>query len=84
MPVSDYIVVIQADKTQAGQHERRCNAPTINEVAIVIVGEEFELHDIVLHHRNGGIQRVSETHYSYDALQYLILFWQEDGYNFNH
>lgn len=84
MPTDDYKVVIKADKTPVGQHERRYNAPTIDEVAIVIVGDEFESRDIVLHRRNNNIQRVAETHRSYDALQYPILFWQgEDGYHFN-
>ncbi|UYV78243.1 hypothetical protein LAZ67_16000653 [Cordylochernes scorpioides] len=84
MPTDDYVVVIRADKTPAGQHERRFNAPTIDEVAILIVGEEFNSRDIVIHRRDDNVQRVSETHRSYDALQYPILFWQgEDGYHFN-
>ena len=53
-------------------------------MAIVIVDEEFNSRDIILHRRNGDVQRVSETHRSYDGLQYTILFWQgEDGYHFN-
>ncbi|XP_028967044.1 uncharacterized protein LOC114828182 [Galendromus occidentalis] len=75
MPADDYVVVIRADKTPAGEHEKRYNAPTINEVAIVIAGEEFKSRDIILHRRNGDLQRVSETHRSYDALQYPIIFW---------
>ncbi|GFT79695.1 putative DNA helicase [Trichonephila clavipes] len=75
MPADDYAVVIRADKRPVGQHERQFNAPTIDEVAIVIVGEEFESRDI---------KRVSETHLSYDGLQYPILFWRgDDGYIFN-
>ncbi|GFT13183.1 putative DNA helicase [Trichonephila clavipes] len=83
MPADDYAVVIRADKRPVGQHERQLNAPTIDEVAIVIVGEEFESRDIILHRRSGDIQRVSETHRSYDGLQYPILFWRDDGYHFN-
>lgn len=84
MPSDDYKIVIRADKTPVGQHSRRFNAPTISEVAIVIVGDQFESRDIVLHRRNNQLKRVSETHRSYDALQYPILFWQgEDGYHFN-
>ncbi|GFU40418.1 putative DNA helicase [Trichonephila clavipes] len=84
MPADDYAVVIRADKRPVGQHERQFNAPTIDEVAIVIVGEEFESRDIILHRRSGDIQRVSETHRSYDGLQYPILFWRGyDGYHFN-
>ncbi|XP_071036949.1 uncharacterized protein [Parasteatoda tepidariorum] len=84
MPTDDYKVIIKADKTPIGQHRRQFNAPTIDEVAIVIIGEEFTSRDIILHRRNGDAQKVSETHRSYDALQYPILFWQgEDGYHFN-
>ncbi|GFY32140.1 helitron_like_N domain-containing protein [Trichonephila clavipes] len=84
MPADDYAVVIRADKRPVGQHERQFNAPTIDEVAIVIVGEEFESRDIILRRRSGDIQRVSESHRSYDGLQYPILFWRgDDGYHFN-
>ncbi|GLV34466.1 hypothetical protein CBL_09714 [Carabus blaptoides fortunei] len=37
MPSDEYKVIIQADKRPTGEHERRFNAPTINEVAIVMV-----------------------------------------------
>ncbi|CAB0035520.1 unnamed protein product, partial [Trichogramma brassicae] len=84
MPSDDFAIVIRADKTPAGEHERRYNAPTINEVAILIVGEDCNSRDIVIRRRNGSIQRVPETHRSYEALPYPILFWQgEDGYHFN-
>ena len=36
MQSDNYMVVIKADKIPAGQHAGRFNAPTINEVAIVI------------------------------------------------
>lgn len=83
MPSNNHTIVIRADKTPTGEHARRFNAPTINEVAIVIVGDQFESRDIILHLRNNKLQRVCETHRSYDALQYPIIFWQgEDGYHF--
>lgn len=41
MPSDDYTVVIKSDKTPAEQHNRHYNAPTIEEVAIVTVGEQF-------------------------------------------
>ncbi|GBP71925.1 hypothetical protein EVAR_38258_1 [Eumeta japonica] len=67
-----------------GQNEIQFNAPTIEEVAIVLVGEEFESRDIILHRKSGDVQRVSESHRSYDGLQYPILFWRgEGGYHFN-
>ena len=46
-------------------------------------GNEFGKRDIVLQKRTGILQRVADTHRSYDALQYPIIFWQgEDGYYF--
>lgn len=34
--------------------------------------------------RDSRLKRVSETHRTYDALQYPLIFWQgEDGYHFN-
>lgn len=86
MPSDDHKIVIRADKAPVGQHARRFNAPTIDEVAIVIVGEAFNSRDIVLHRRNANnsLERICETHRCYDALQYPLLFWQgEDGYHFN-
>lgn len=62
MPSDDHKVVIRANKRPTGQHPRRFNAPTIDDVAIVVVGENLKNCDIVLHRRNDQLQRVSETH----------------------
>ncbi|XP_075449145.1 uncharacterized protein LOC142490614 [Ascaphus truei] len=84
MPTDDYQVIIRADKTPVGQHERRFNAPQINEVAIVIAGEQFNTRDIILQRRAHSLTRISETHRSYDALQYPLILWNgDDGYHFN-
>lgn len=84
MPSDSHNIVIRADKTPAGEHARRFNSPTIDEVAVVIVGENLQSRDIVLHRRDNKLKRVSETHRTYDALQYPLIFWQgEDGYHFN-
>lgn len=84
MPSDDYTVVIRAGKTPPGEHERRFNAPVIGDIAVVMVGTEFERRDIIIHCRNANVQRVSETHRSYDALQYPVLFPHGvDGYHFN-
>lgn len=49
-----------------------------------MVGTDFDRRDIIINRRNANLQRVTETHRSYDALQYPILFWQgEDGYHFH-
>lgn len=68
MPSDNDTILIRADKTPVGEHARRNNAPTIDEVAIVVVGENMESRDIVLHRRNDQLQRVNETHRSYDVL----------------
>ncbi|CAD7078638.1 unnamed protein product [Hermetia illucens] len=82
MPNDDYKVVIRADKRPSGTHERTFNAPTIDEVAILTVGENLETRDIVLTRRE--LQQISEIHRSYDTVQYPLMFWQgEDGYYFN-
>jgi hypothetical protein len=67
-----------------GEHERRYNDPTVDEVAVVIVAEEFINRNIIVQRRSENLQRISETHRPYDALQYPLIFWQgEDGYYFN-
>lgn len=74
MPSDAHKIVIHADKTPAGQHVRRFNAPTIDEVAIVIVEDQFQPRDIVLHRRNDQLTKFAETHWCYDALQYPTFF----------
>lgn len=84
MPSDSHNIVIRADKTPAGEHARRFNSPTIDEVAIVVVGENLQSRDIVFHRRNNELKRVSETYRAYYALQYPLIFWQgEEGYHFN-
>lgn len=78
----DFQVIIHADKVPSGAHAGRFNAPTSNEVALLFAGQQFERLDIVLHSRTGQLKRISETHRSYDALQYPLLFCRgEDGYS---
>ncbi|GBL95439.1 hypothetical protein AVEN_21428-1 [Araneus ventricosus] len=79
----EYKIVIRADKQTAGEHEHCNNVPTINEVAIVIAGQEFDRRDISIQRRSEALQRIVGTHRSYDALQYTLIFWKgEDGYHF--
>ena len=75
MPTDTYIIVVSTDKTPTGEHVRRYNAPTIDEVVIVMVGDHFLPRDIILRKRNGQLVRIAETHRCYDALQYPISFW---------
>uniref|UniRef100_UPI00358F20A2 uncharacterized protein n=1 Tax=Myxine glutinosa TaxID=7769 RepID=UPI00358F20A2 len=83
MPSPDYKVVIRADKRPHGEHERRFNEPVNNDVAVLMVGEQYNNRDIVLHLRDNSTKRISETHRFYDALQYPLIFWKgQDGYHF--
>lgn len=81
----DLKVVIKANKRPTGEHPRVFNAPSVNEVAIIINGNEFERRDIVLKKRTNELQNISETNIAYDALQYPLMFPRgEPGYCINH
>ncbi|CAK1588694.1 unnamed protein product [Parnassius mnemosyne] len=83
LPEEDYKVVIHADRTPRGEHERRYNAPLINEIAAVISGDQFSSRDIVLRARDVTLQRVADTHKFYDALQYPLIYCKgQEGYHF--
>ncbi|XP_054711426.1 uncharacterized protein LOC129221016 [Uloborus diversus] len=74
--------MIHADRMPANAHKGRFNAPSANEVALVIVGQQFQQRDIILESRNAKQQRISELHRAYDALQYPLMFcYGEDGYS---
>jgi hypothetical protein len=84
MPTDDYKVVIRGDGRPAGEHERSFNAPQVDKVAVAISGDEFDQRDIIIQRRGESLQRISETHRSYDGLQYPVIFLRaEDGYHFN-
>ncbi|UYV69722.1 hypothetical protein LAZ67_7000457 [Cordylochernes scorpioides] len=77
-------VVVNADRIPPGQHPRRYNAPTANEVAVVLAGNQFGSRDIVLRQRDNVLKHVSDTHRFYDALQYPLIFWKgQEGYYFH-
>ena len=82
-PGGEFRLIIRADKRPSGEHARRFNTPSTNEVAILMVGEPHDRRDILIHQRDARLQRVSDTHRSYDALQYPVINWQgQDGYHF--
>ncbi|GKC39962.1 hypothetical protein Tco_1052346 [Tanacetum coccineum] len=64
---------------------RQYNAPTVSEVAALIIndfGNGLPIRDIVVNKNNTGPQRISKLHPSYMALQYRLLFlYGEDGYH---
>ncbi|UYV81485.1 hypothetical protein LAZ67_20001335 [Cordylochernes scorpioides] len=84
LPSDAYRVVVNADRIPPGQHPRRYDAPTANEVAVVLAGNQFGSRDIVLHQRDNLLKHVSDTHRFYDALQYPLIFWKgQEGYSFH-
>lgn len=84
MPPNNYKVVIRADKTPLGEHKGRFNAPIPDDIAVVMTGTDYEGRDIIIEQKNTVLQRVTETHQFYDALQYPIILWNGDeGYHFN-
>lgn len=84
LSTEEFKVVIKADSTPADGHAGRFNEPAVNEVATVMSGETSDRRDIVLRTRSEELNRICETHRSYDALQYPLIFCSgEDGNNFN-
>lgn len=78
----NFQVVIRADRKPANGHPGCYNVASSNEVALVIVGQQFEKRDIVIQSHDNKLQRISELHRSYDALQYPLMFcYGEDGYS---
>ena len=70
----EYKVVIDEHKRPAGTHAGRYNAQACSEVAVVIAGGNFGTkRDIILETRDARLKRITETHRSYDALQYPLL-----------
>ncbi|CAE1330091.1 unnamed protein product [Acanthosepion pharaonis] len=78
----DISCIIDADKRPSSEQLRRYNAPTCNDVAVLLHGDQHKPRDIVLHCRHSQLQRVSETHRLYNALQYPLLFpYTDDVYH---
>ncbi|VVC42897.1 Helitron helicase-like domain, partial [Cinara cedri] len=80
----NHAIVINPDKTPAGEHIRRFNAPVVDDVAGIMVGDRTGAREIVIRRRNNNLQFIADTHRSYDALQYPLIFWKgQDGYCIN-
>ncbi|KAL8153325.1 LOW QUALITY PROTEIN: hypothetical protein V2J09_011085 [Rumex salicifolius] len=67
--------------------QRQYDRPQTSEVAALVVGDFGETNasrDILIEHASGGLQRISEIHPLYIALQYPLLFpYGEDGFHPN-
>lgn len=76
----------------ATSHSRRYNAPQkyvgklfgeqkYGEVSVLMADAETHGRDLVVHLRGGGLQYIHETHRSFDALHFVLLFPRgEDGW----
>ena len=80
-------VVIRADKCPQKEHERRFNAPTSKDVAIIMSNQTAGKRDIVVKLKSNNpkdIMRINEGHRKYDAFQYPLMFWNgQDSYDQN-
>ncbi|CAG5009142.1 unnamed protein product [Parnassius apollo] len=65
----NHAIVINPDKTPAGEHIRRFNAPIVDDVAGIMVGDCTAAREIVSLRRNNNLQFIADTHRSYDALE---------------
>ena len=75
-------VVIYEEKRPRTEHARRFNRPSSDEIGILMPNEPTDNRDIILHYRDGHLDRVSELHRAYDALQYPLLFpYGTEGYH---
>ncbi|XP_029172029.1 uncharacterized protein LOC114941269 [Nylanderia fulva] len=80
----NYQIVIKADKVPLGEHAGRFNAPTLDEVAVIMVGDPVDKRAIKITRRDNTVSTISDLHRSYDALQYPLIFWQgQDEYHLN-
>ena len=72
----NYKVVISEENKPRGEHERRFNEPTNNDVAVLLLGEECLHRDIIIEHCQEGIKIINELHRAYDPFQCPLIFWK--------
>ena len=82
---SEISMLIHNDRT----HDPcRYNPPLSSDIATIMVGDRYNIEptnrDICLRLCDGGLQRILETHPSYDPLHYVLLFSRgDDGWHIN-
>ena len=68
---SNVKIVINENKRPLGEHSRRYITPMNDEISILMPNDNVSNRDIVLHYRDGSLQRISELYRSYDPLLFL-------------
>ncbi|GIY81352.1 ATP-dependent DNA helicase [Caerostris darwini] len=59
----NHAIVINADKTLAGEHIRKFNAPVVDEVAGIMVGDHTASRQIAIRRRNNNLQFIADIIY---------------------
>ena len=75
--IADKVLIILKDEKpkNSEDHVRQWNLPTCNEVAIIDLSDDPQRPaDIRLHLKDGTVQQIKETHRSFQALHYTLLF----------
>ncbi|GIY62530.1 uncharacterized protein CEXT_237791 [Caerostris extrusa] len=81
---NNHAIVINPDKIPAGEHIRRFNASVVDDVAGIMIGDHTASRQIVIRRRDNNLQFIADTHCSYDALQYPLIFCKrQDEYFIN-
>src|SRR6266498_3077564 len=73
--ITEISMLIHSDRTR---DPCQYNVSTASDVAAIMIGDGYDINlsnrDILLRLHNGGLQRISELHLSYDILHYILLF----------
>ncbi|KAJ7726833.1 hypothetical protein DFH07DRAFT_906551 [Mycena maculata] len=81
---SEFFAVIQCEK---GTDARRYNAPTADEVSVILPGDGSiapDYRDLVLQYKDGPLKWIYETNASYQPSVYVLLFpYGENGWHTN-
>jgi len=73
------VLCSESNRKPSNDHCRRYNLPVASEVAAIMPGEGKDNNlDVIIHYRDGGLQRINPIHRSYDPLFYVLLFPQGD------
>lgn len=77
----NHFFVINLDNIPAGEPVRRFVAPVVDDVGRIIVGDRINPREIMTQRRNHNLEFIADTHRSYDALRYPLMFWKgQDRY----